>query len=107
MTRSPEALRSSAYSASECLCFSQDGTKQNSVIEKEGYGNMSRKTLVTLLLIFVTALLAVALFIAGAIWRGRVTARSAATDSRNSLWLLSIRKQSEEASDYVHGSADP
>jgi hypothetical protein len=34
---------------------------------------MSRKTLVTLLLIIVSALLAVALFIAGAIWRGRVT----------------------------------
>jgi len=33
---------------------------------------MSRKTLVTLLLIIVSALLAVALFIAGAIWRGRV-----------------------------------
>ena len=42
---------------------------------------MSRKTLVTLLLIIATALLAVALFIAGAIWRGRVTARSAASDS--------------------------
>jgi hypothetical protein len=37
---------------------------------------MSRKTLVTLLLIIASALLAVALFVAGAIWRGRVTGRS-------------------------------
>jgi FtsZ-interacting cell division protein ZipA len=33
---------------------------------------MSRKTLVSLLLVIVSALLAVALFIAGAMWRGRV-----------------------------------
>ena len=43
---------------------------------------MSRNTLMTVLLIIVSLLLAVALFIAGAIWRGRATARSAATDSR-------------------------
>ncbi len=67
-----EALGSPACSASESLCSSDDGRKQNSAIEKESYGNMSRKTLVTLLLIIVSALLAVALFIAGAIWRGRV-----------------------------------
>jgi hypothetical protein len=39
----------------------------------------------TVLLIIVSLLLAVALFIAGAIWRGRTTARSAATDSRESV----------------------
>lgn len=43
---------------------------------------MSRNKLITLLLIIASLLLAVALFIAGAIWRGRMTARSAATDSR-------------------------
>jgi hypothetical protein len=42
---------------------------------------MSRNNLMTLLLIIASLLLAVALFIAGAIWRGRTTARSAATDS--------------------------
>ena len=63
---------------------------------------MSRKTLVTLLLIIISALLAVALFIAGAIWRGRVTARSALTDSRKlpltAKLAASGRRQSEEAS---------
>lgn len=72
------------------------------MIEKKGYGNISRKTLVTLLLIIVSALLAVALFFAGAIWRDRVTARSAATDSRKFLvaanLAASVRRQSEQAS---------
>jgi hypothetical protein len=40
---------------------------------------MSRNTLMTVLLIIVSLLLAVALFIAGAIWRGRTTARSTTT----------------------------
>jgi len=39
---------------------------------------MSRKSLLTLAAIIMSALLAVALFIAGAIWRGRVTTRRAA-----------------------------
>ena len=43
---------------------------------------MSRKTLVSLVLLIVAVLLAVALFIAGAIWRGRVTTQPTATDSR-------------------------
>jgi hypothetical protein len=43
---------------------------------------MSRHNLITLLLVIASLLLAVALFIAGAIWRARTTARSAATDSR-------------------------
>ena len=34
---------------------------------------MSRKTLVNLLLVIVSALLATALFIAGAMWRGRMS----------------------------------
>ena len=34
---------------------------------------MTRKSLVTLVLILASVLLAVALFVAGAIWRGRVT----------------------------------
>ncbi len=73
---------------------------------------MSRKTLVSLFLIIVTALLAVALFIAGAIWRGRVTVRPAAPDSRQFFLIAklraSIRRQLEEASGYVpEGSADP
>ena len=68
---------------------------------------MSRKTCFTLLLIIVWALLAVALFIAGAIWRGRVTAWSALTDSRKlpvtAKLAASGRRQSEEASGYVPG----
>jgi hypothetical protein len=40
---------------------------------------MSRNTLLTLLLVAAGILLAVALFVAGAIWRGRTTARSAAS----------------------------
>ena len=55
-----------------------------------------------LLLVIAAALLAVGLFIAGAIWRGRVTARPAAADSRKFLvaanLAASIGKQSEEAS---------
>lgn len=51
--------------------------KQMDLLEK-----MSRKTLVTVLLIIVSALVAVALFVAGAIWRGRVTMRSGVTNSR-------------------------
>jgi len=43
---------------------------------------MSRNNLITLLLIIASLILAVALFIAGAIWRGRSTARSPATNSR-------------------------
>jgi hypothetical protein len=82
--------------------FSHDDRRQYSAIEKECYGNMSRKTLVTLLLIIISALLAVALFIAGAIWRGRVTAQSALTDSRKlpltAKLAASSRRQSEEAS---------
>ena len=46
---------------------------------------MSRNNLITLLLIIASLLLAVALFIAGAIWRGRTTTRSAAMDSRESV----------------------
>ena len=46
---------------------------------------MSRNNLITLLLIIASLLLAVALFIAGAIWRGRTTARSAAMDSKESV----------------------
>jgi hypothetical protein len=46
---------------------------------------MSRKVLVSLLLVIVSALLAIALFIAGAIWRARVTShqatRSGATEN--------------------------
>ena len=55
---------------------------------------MSRNNLITLLLIIASLLLAVALFIAGAIWRGRTTTRSAAMDSRESVvlarWLQQI-----------------
>jgi hypothetical protein len=43
---------------------------------------MSRDIVVTLLLIIVATLLAVALFVAGAIWRGRTTARLVADVSR-------------------------
>jgi FtsZ-interacting cell division protein ZipA len=68
---------------------------------------MSRKTWLTLLLIIVSALLAIALFIAGAIWRGRVTARSAFTDSRKlpvtAKLAASGRRQSEEESSDVPG----
>jgi hypothetical protein len=46
---------------------------------------MSRNTLQTLFLIIVSLLLAVALFIAGAIWRGRVTTRSVVTNSSKSV----------------------
>lgn len=51
---------------------------------------MSRNTLKTLFLIIVSLLLAVALFIAGAIWRGRATARSTVTDSRKSVVALKL-----------------
>ena len=40
---------------------------------------MSRNTLFTLLLVVAGILLAVALFVAGAIWRGRTTARPSAS----------------------------
>jgi hypothetical protein len=43
--------------------------------------NMARATLIALFLFVAALLLAVALFVAGAIWRGRVT--SGATDFRN------------------------
>ena len=51
---------------------------------------MSRKTMVTLLLIIVSALLAVALFIAGAIWRGRFAVRSSVAHSGRSLVLAEL-----------------
>ena len=64
---------------------------------------MSRSTLITVLLIVVSLLLAVALFIAGAIWRGRVTTRSVATDSKISLQTadlpVPIRRHSQELSE--------
>lgn len=66
---------------------------------------MPRKTLLTLLLLILSALLAVALFIAGAIWRGRVTVGSAAPYSRELLvaekLAASARNPSEEASRYA------
>lgn len=66
---------------------------------------MPRKTLLTLLLLILSALLAVALFIAGAIWRGRVTVRSAASYSRELLvaekLAASALNPSEEASRYA------
>lgn len=40
---------------------------------------MSRKMLASLLLVIVSALMAIALFIAGAIWRARVTSHQAMT----------------------------
>lgn len=40
---------------------------------REGLPNASRRTLVSLLLVIASALLAVALFIVGAIWRGRMS----------------------------------
>ena len=55
--------------------------------------NMSRTTLMTLLVIIVSLLLAVALFIAGAIWRGRTTARLAATDSRKCVMSATLAHQ--------------
>jgi len=62
---------------------------------------MSRNSLITLLLIIAALTLAVALFIAGAIWRGRTTARSAATDAKESVlpdktadWLTAKPDQS-------------
>ena len=57
---------------------------------------MSRNNLITLLLIIASLLLAVALFIAGAIWRGRTTARSAAMDSRESVVLGCSRSRGLE-----------
>jgi len=49
-----------------------------------------RKTMLTLLLIIVSALLAVALFIAGAIWRGRFAVRSSVAHSGRSLVLAEL-----------------
>jgi hypothetical protein len=46
---------------------------------------MARNTLMTLLLIIASLLLAVALFIAGAMWRGRATARTSAVESRKPI----------------------
>jgi hypothetical protein len=42
---------------------------------------MARNTLITLLLLVFSTLLAIALFAAGAIWRGRTTARPATNSS--------------------------
>jgi hypothetical protein len=53
--------------------------------EEVGDG-MSRNALVTLLLIIVATLLAVALFVAGAIWRGRATAPPVAAAIKGSPW---------------------
>ncbi len=54
------------------------------------------------LLIIVSLLLAVALFIAGAIWRGRTTSRSATIHSRESVVAVKLpasgRGDLEEAS---------
>jgi hypothetical protein len=66
---------------------------------------MSRKTLVTLLLIIMSALLAVALFIAGAIWRGRVTARPAATDSKTFLVTAKLTASARRPSRAASGGA--
>lgn len=66
---------------------------------------MSRKTLVTLLLIIVSALLAVALFIAGAIWRGRMTAQAAVTNSRKITTTRQTRYINQGRSREASGSA--
>ncbi len=101
----PEALHLTVCGASESRGFLHEGRKQNSAIQKEGYGIMSRKSLVTLLLIIAFALLGVGLFIAGAIWRGRVTARAAVTDSRKltapAKLATLVRGQTGEATDCV------
>ena len=47
---------------------------------------MSRNALVTLFLTIVATLLAVALFVAGAIWRGRATAPPVAAAIKGSSW---------------------
>lgn len=43
---------------------------------------MSRKTLISLLVVIASALLAVALFIAGAVWRGRMSHTTYKTSSQ-------------------------
>ena len=50
---------------------------------------MARTTLIALFLFVAALLLAVALFVAGAIWRGRVT--SGTTDFRTREGLCSLR----------------
>ena len=50
---------------------------------------MARTTLIALFLFVAALLLAVALFVAGAIWRGRVT--SGTTDFRTHEGLCSLR----------------
>jgi hypothetical protein len=63
---------------------------------------MRWRTLVTVLLVIVSVLLAIALFIAGAIWRGRITARVAPMDPRKSALTArlgpSACRDSEEVS---------
>ena len=48
---------------------------------------MSRKSCVTLLLVIASALLAIGLFIAGAIWRGRATVKPATSNQSSSSFL--------------------
>jgi len=52
---------------------------------------MSRKTTMSVLLLIAAAILATALFIAGAIWRGRMNRKQAPAPGSNSLAQI-VRK---------------
>jgi len=51
---------------------------------------MSRKSCVTLLLVIASALLAIGLFIAGAIWRGRATVKPATSNQSSSSFSCGL-----------------
>jgi hypothetical protein len=64
--------------------------RQQLHLGKGGLKEMSRNTLLTPLLLAAAILLAVALFVAGAIWRGRATARPAASTPFSAVLVRSL-----------------